>query len=219
MSATTVNSFPAMNSYASPRGAAMAFIALLHLAFFFALSSGLGVKISKSPLPPFKLVPTPTDARPPDEAPKIPLPDLTPPRFHRDPPTAPPVDILEQPPTPPDIVIGGAEPLRREAPHAPVISAPEEDQHHPLSSPAYPPAEIRANHAGVVILRVQVLEDGRIGNIEVAHSSGYARLDESAMREARHWRMKPGTRDGIPVVMWKEVPITFQLKDRGMTDF
>ena len=33
------------------------------------------------------------------------------------------------------------------------------------------------------------------------------------MREARRWRMKPGTQDGVAAAMWKRVPITFRLKD------
>jgi hypothetical protein len=32
------------------------------------------------------------------------------------------------------------------------------------------------------------------------------------VREARKWRMKPGTRDGVAISMWKRVPVTFQLK-------
>jgi TonB family protein len=39
------------------------------------------------------------------------------------------------------------------------------------------------------------------------------RLDESAMREARKWRMKPGLQDGVATAMWKRVPVTFQLKN------
>ena len=49
--------------------------------------------------------------------------------------------------------------------------------------------------------------------MQVDQSSGFVRLDESAVREARKWRMKPGMQDGVATSMWKRVPITFQLKD------
>ena len=77
----------------------------------------------------------------------------------------------------------------------------------------YPSASIRANQTGTVILSVLVLENGRIGDVRIEQSSGHARLDESAVREARRWKLKPGTRDGVPVSMWKQIPITFRLKE------
>lgn len=62
-----------------------------------------------------------------------------------------------------------------------------------LSEAVYPSAAIRLNQTGTVILSVQVLENGRVGEVRIEQSSGYARLDESAMREARLWRFKPGS--------------------------
>lgn len=82
-----------------------------------------------------------------------------------------------------------------------------------MSEPLYPSSEIRAGNAGTVVLSVLVLENGRIGHVRLDHSSGHPRLDESAMREARRWRLRPGMRDGVPVAMWKQIPVTFRLKD------
>jgi protein TonB len=64
-----------------------------------------------------------------------------------------------------------------------------------------------------VWLLVQILPNGRVGQVRVDQSSGFVRLDESAMREARKWRMKPGLQDGVATAMWKRVPVTFQLKN------
>jgi protein TonB len=200
----------------------MAFIVLLHVAFFFALSSGLGIQLIPVHGPDITLINTDPVEQPNRKPPEIPLPNAEPASFKDRMPFVPRIENPDLPridTSRPDIISGPPGTGTQEVIREPVTVAPDEDRHHPLSAPAYPAAEIRANHAGIVILRVQVLEDGSIGNVELAHSSGYARLDESAMREARHWRMKPGTRDGVPVVMWKEVPITFQLKDRGTTDF
>ncbi len=223
MNATTVNSFPAMHSFNSPRGVALAFIVLLHAAFFFVLSSGLGKQLVHVPGPDITVVNTlPVK---PIEQPvhQIPLPGAERSQIEHQNLFVPPVEVDAAPPhidAPPGepIISGPPDTGRGEVIREPIVQAPEEDQHHPLSAPAYPAPEIRANHAGTVILRVEVLENGHIGNVELVQSSGFARLDEAAIREARRWRMKPGTRDGVPVVMWKEVPITFQLKDRGSTD-
>jgi protein TonB len=63
-----------------------------------------------------------------------------------------------------------------------------------------------------VWLSIEILPNGRVGQVRIDESSGFTRLDDSAVREARKWRMKPGTRDGVAISMWKRVPVTFQLK-------
>jgi protein TonB len=96
---------------------------------------------------------------------------------------------------------------------APVVVEPRIDARRGLSEPMYPPSEIREQHEGTVLLSVLVLPNGRVGDVRIDRSSGYPKLDESARREARQWRLTPGTRDGQPVQMWKQIPISFQLKD------
>ena len=68
-------------------------------------------------------------------------------------------------------------------------------------------------HEGTVVLELQILPNGRVGDVRIHQSSGFAKLDESAAREARKWRMKPGTSDGTAMTMWRRVPIRFQLKN------
>ena len=89
---------------------------------------------------------------------------------------------------------------------------PEIDARRPLSEPIYPSRAIRENRTGTVLLSVFVLADGRIGEVRLERSSGSPDLDDSAMREAKRWRLKPGTKDGLALGMWKQIPITFQLK-------
>jgi protein TonB len=95
----------------------------------------------------------------------------------------------------------------------PVVLGPQLDARYPFTEPPYPTSEIRMGHEGTVWLRVQILPSGRVGAVEIERSSGFVRLDESAMREARTWRMKPGTHDGVATAMWTVVPIKFQLKN------
>jgi protein TonB len=222
MNATIVSSFPAMHSFRSPKGVALAFIVLLHVAFFFALSSGLGIQLIKPPGPDITVVDTKPDQEVIRPVHTIPIPDADSTPVKNRLPFIPPIVLDEPPPT--DGPPGGSGPTgstdgdARQVIRDPIVVPPDEDATHHLSAPDYPAAEIRANHAGTVIVRVQVLENGRIGDVELVQSSGFSRLDESALREAKRWRMRAGMRDGVPVVMWKEVPITFQLKDRKGTD-
>jgi periplasmic protein TonB len=102
-------------------------------------------------------------------------------------------------------------PVRR----APVEVLPEIDPRRGLSEPLYPAMLIRQGVEGTVILSVQVLENGHVGEVRIDQSSGNRRLDESAVHEARRWKLVPGTRDGVPVVFWKQIPITFRIKDAG----
>ena len=102
--------------------------------------------------------------------------------------------------------------ISRPASAEPIVVQPEIDPRRGLSEPLYPAKEIRQEHAGTVILSVYVLGNGRVGEVRIEQSTGYPALDEAAAREARSWRLKPGTRDGVPVPMWKRIPITFRLK-------
>jgi TonB family protein len=81
--------------------------------------------------------------------------------------------------------------------------------HNP--KPPYPLAARRQGVEGRVVLRAQVLEDGRCAEVRVVHSSGHTPLDESALATVRRWRFVPATRAVAAVSSWVEVPIHFQL--------
>ena len=86
--------------------------------------------------------------------------------------------------------------------------------YHVNPKPPYPMIARRLGAQGVVLLRVQVREDGSVAAVELAHSSGFAVLDDSATRTVREsWRFLPARIDGSPVASWVEVPIRFVLKD------
>jgi protein TonB len=218
MSATTINSFPAFHSYRSSRAWFMAFIVLLHLGFFWVLSSGLGVTIIDVVLPPPKVEfikdPEPVDR--PLPKPREFEPTTKDLRVEHRIPELGPVDvgedaiIIDPPPLPPGGEIGnGGDVIEPQ----PVIVEPRIGGRG-LSEPVYPPSEIRGEHEGTVLLSVLVLPSGRVGDVRIDRSSGYPKLDESAKREARLWRLTPGTRNGQPVQMWKQIPISFKLTNR-----
>jgi periplasmic protein TonB len=77
--------------------------------------------------------------------------------------------------------------------------------------PAYPSMSKRLNEQGKVQIRVLIGEDGRAQKAEVKQSSGFERLDQSALTTVLSWRYVPGKRGGVPEAMWFVVPITFVL--------
>lgn len=57
--------------------------------------------------------------------------------------------------------------------------------------PIYPPASMRAREQGYVVVQVLVDEKGQARTVEVVRSSGYPRLDESAVDAIRKWTFTP----------------------------
>lgn len=67
----------------------------------------------------------------------------------------------------------------------------------------------RAREQGTVTLTIILGYDGKVSNISVARSSGFARLDRSALEAVRKWRWKPQVRNGQPVMVQGSVEISF----------
>ena len=79
-------------------------------------------------------------------------------------------------------------------------------------SPIYPPEAKKKGYEGEVLLKVEVLADGRVGQIELRRSSGHAVLDSSAFTAVKHWRFIPAKKGENPVSLWVNIPIKFQLR-------
>jgi periplasmic protein TonB len=77
--------------------------------------------------------------------------------------------------------------------------------------PPYPLVARRQGAEGRVVLRAQVLVDGRCAEVRIVHSSGHTLLDESALSAVRRWRFVPATRAGTPVAASVDIPISFRL--------
>ena len=77
--------------------------------------------------------------------------------------------------------------------------------------PRYPKSARRRGYEGTVLLRVLVLEDGKVGKIELSGPSGYQVLDESALEAVKKWVFIPGKKAGKEISSWVEVPIKYQL--------
>lgn len=77
--------------------------------------------------------------------------------------------------------------------------------------PTYPSFARRLQQQGVVKLHVKVSEQGLAETIELAESSGFKLLDESAQKTVKSWRFVPAKRGAEAISAWVIVPIHFKL--------
>jgi protein TonB len=126
-------------------------------------------------------------------------------------PTAPAlgitIDDKTSPIVPPADLGGSAEPPA-------VITAAAVDPHHPLTQPPYPASAKRADEQGALLLDILVGADGHVRDAKVSRSSGFERLDQAALGEAKeHWRLRPATRNGVGFEQWITLKVVFRLAD------
>ena len=81
-----------------------------------------------------------------------------------------------------------------------------------LPTPKYPLLSRRRGEEGLVLLQVEVLPDGTVGDIVVLRDAGFRRLTEAAISAVRKGRFKPATRHGHPVQDTVRIPFRFVLR-------
>ena len=77
--------------------------------------------------------------------------------------------------------------------------------------PRYPESARRAGVQGVTLLRVRVLENGRVGDVLVEQSAGFRDLDISAVDAVKKWLFEPARRGKDAVAVWVMLPVKFEL--------
>jgi periplasmic protein TonB len=238
MHARTFSAIPAFRRKLAVAGG----VVLLHVGALWALQSGLlhqatevfvPVAIVTEIITPPLARPEPPAAKPePEPTPPKPTRAPEPPRHavaHKAPPApAPKLTAAPEVPPAPNAPTGVSEPQPAPPPvAAPVAAAPApaaapaarvelpvsdaDYLHNP--KPAYPPASRRLGEKGKVVLRVLIGPDGTAQDATVLESSGYDRLDRTALAAVRQWRYVPGKRGGVPEPMWVKVPINFDFSD------
>ena len=82
------------------------------------------------------------------------------------------------------------------------------------TEPHYPDSARRNGQQGIVGLRIEILPNGRPGEISVEQSCGFSALDDSAVRAARSWRFTPAKEypSGHAIACTTTVSIVFKLK-------
>jgi protein TonB len=79
--------------------------------------------------------------------------------------------------------------------------------------PTYPRISKRRGEEGSVILSVQVLANGSVGQVDILQTSGFRRLDEAAVKGALQTTFTPAIRMGRPVESTTRLSYTFRLTD------
>ncbi|WP_370690997.1 energy transducer TonB [Hydrogenophaga sp.] len=137
---------------------------------------------------------------------------------HVSPPPDAPTGATEPDAAPPDLLAAVSEP----APAPPAPAAPPAPPRVELPSssaeylnnprPPYPPLSKRLGEQGRVVVRVFIEANGTASKAEIRSSSGYDRLDQTALQTVLKWRYAPGKRNGVAEAMWFNVPISFVLE-------
>ena len=78
--------------------------------------------------------------------------------------------------------------------------------------PVYPKEARRKGYEGEVLLKVEVLANGRVGRVDVKKSSGYEILDRSALTAVKQWKFIPANEGDGSIPCWVNIPIKFQLQ-------
>ncbi|SNR93347.1 MULTISPECIES: energy transducer TonB [unclassified Azospirillum] len=210
----------------SGRLVGIAVVVVLHIGLIYALASGLARDVVQMATEPLETkiiedVPPP----PPEEPPPPPPPQFEPPPQVFVPP---PEIVISQPPppNPPMAATTNVRPPEVRPPTPAPTPAPAAPPAPPtggklnvksVSKPEYPSQSIRLEEAGTTMMRLYCNEDGRISDAKVEKSSGFERLDNAWMKEAKRgrWKCEPPTVDGKTQGAWLPVvvPLTFRLED------
>lgn len=79
-------------------------------------------------------------------------------------------------------------------------------------APVYPALSRRLGEQGKVLVRVLIGADGIAQKAEIKRSSGFDRLDRSALEYVMRCRYVPGKVGGVPQAMWYEAPVNYVLE-------
>jgi protein TonB len=78
--------------------------------------------------------------------------------------------------------------------------------------PRYPESARRQGITGTTTLLFQVLENGRVGEVQIERSAGHPDLDQAAAEAIKKWRFDPARRGNQPVAVWLRMPVRFVLR-------
>ncbi len=164
-----------------------------------------------APLPPAP-PPEPPQPKPrEDPPPEIPPMDLTalPPDAAAVQLPEPPPEIEKVPPLPP---LPQPTPTSAVAPRQARVQVEKPPAPKKAIRPDYPKASRQNGEEGDVVLEIRVNAHGRVDEVRIVASSGFARLDEAAVRAAHAARFTPAQAHGRAVASTARLTLTFKLK-------
>ena len=141
----------------------------------------------------------PQDEKPPEVKPEKPLPpDPSAPKFP-EPKEVPQTFKLSNPQT-----------SQQPAPRQARLDAPPKPKQN--IKPKYPKGAQQRGEQGDVILEIRVNAEGTVDEVKVATSSGFAELDEAAVKAARTAKFSPARSGHNPVASTARLKLQFKLK-------
>ncbi len=209
-------------SYADPHDSGRRFtgfatVVIFHVILVYALVNGLARKIVEVIQEPLetKLIeevkPPPPDKPPPPPPPKLALPP---------PPFIPPPEVQISSPQQQNAittVTSTKPPAEAPIPRPVVAAGPTHTSAvvdaRNCSKPEYPPASLRAQETGLVVLQFLIGADSSVLDSKVERSSGYRRLDDAAKRALSLCKFKAGTEEGKPVQSWARIEYQWKIDD------
>jgi periplasmic protein TonB len=78
--------------------------------------------------------------------------------------------------------------------------------------PRYPDSARKAGAQGTTLLRLRVLENGKVGEVQIEQSAGHADLDNAAVDAVKRWLFQPARIGTIPVAVWVLLPVKFEIQ-------
>lgn len=212
-------------------------VVLLHIAAIWALQSGMlrrAVEVvvpvtilSEMVAPPAPPPPAPVPPSLPEPVKPAVVKKVEPTRAPAPRPVAVPTPAPEpeaptgvevmMPPAPPVAAPVAVAPPSPPAPPAPPVPAKVDlpssaADYLQNPAPVYPPASKRLGEQGKVLVRVFIGADGVPQRAELKRSSGFDRLDRSALDYVMRCRYVPGKVGGVAQAMWYEAPVNFVLE-------
>lgn len=169
----------------------------------------LMVEMIAPPAPPTP----PAPPRPPEPRPVVKTPPPPAPLVSAAPSPAPATFVAPPPPVePPTIVVAEPPPAPPAQPAQPRTIAITAVSYLTPPVLVYPSMSKRMRESGQVHVRVLVDATGRPQQMSLIKSSGFPRLDESALSTVRATRFKPYTEDGIAQPFWVVMPLSFEME-------
>jgi periplasmic protein TonB len=196
----------------------LSLVVLLHIVMIYALVNGLArkiVEVIKKPIET-KIVEEKKPPPPPDTPPPPPPKMTVPP-----PPFIPPPEININVPAPTNTI---SQVTTKAPPPTPIITPKPKPviaatkaslarETCASNDPKYPPASIRNEETGTLVLHLSIDAGGNPLNVQVSRSSGHPRLDEAAKSWIMTCHFHAPTVDGKPVAAVADQTYTFTLNN------
>jgi TonB family protein len=77
--------------------------------------------------------------------------------------------------------------------------------------PLYPESARKAGAQGITLLKLRVLENGKVGEVQIEQSAGHPDLDMAAADAVKRWLFEPARMGKQPIAVWVLLPVKFEL--------